>query len=118
MAPLLPPHPPEILLELWDKLSSHKKGAQINGILVKNIQTGIETSDTRVKLLNYDVVVYDDWWYKIGKYLKVEVGYNYIAKIKEEYFNQIIAWRAYIKRHEEDYTTYLRLKERFESKGE
>jgi len=95
--------PPELAIKLY-------RMQPIRVIEVDYNQTGTDTADTFVKLKGYGGEVTSGRWETYVKYLKVHVGYNFVAELKPEWEHAVEAWEAYKKENRREIALLRKLK--------
>ena len=92
----------------------------IKTIDVEYKQTGNDTADTFIILrgLSGESLSFKyDKFSKKGKLfdevVELKIGYNYCAKLKEQYKSEVREWLEYHEQNREEYNQYLKLKEKF-----
>ena len=95
--------PPELAIKLY-------RMQPIRVIEVDYNQTGTDTADTFVKLKGYGGEVTSGRWETYVKYLKVHVGYNFVAELTREWDEKVRQWLAYEKDNAAEITLLRKLK--------
>lgn len=85
----------------------------IEEIKVSYDQTGTDTADTFVTIIDALGRRAKYKWDDIKDFLDVGVGFNYVAKLKDRYDKEVSEWLDFVKANELEMKEYQRLKKLF-----
>lgn len=95
--------PPELVLKLY-------RMQPISSIEVNYYQTGTDTADTFVTLTSANGSESKGKWSTYEKYLRLYVGYNYVASLTREWDEAVVKWLLYEEQNKQELATLRRLK--------
>lgn len=97
--------PPELAIKLY-----HMQ--PIRSLSVDYVQTGTDTADSFVILASADGTTTRGKWNTYEKFLKLYVGYNYVACLTREWDEAVVRWLAYEQENREEIELLRKLKEK------
>lgn len=95
--------PPDLAIKLY-----HMQ--PIRSLAVDYIQTGTDTADTFVILTSVDGTTSQGKWSSYEKYLKLYVGYNYVACLTREWDEAVFKWLTYEEENKNEIALLRKLK--------
>lgn len=95
--------PPDLVIKLY-----HMQ--PIRSLAVDYIQTGTDTADTYVIICGANGTTTQGKWSTYEKYLKLYVGYNYVACLTREWDETVFKWLTYERENMEEIDLLRKLK--------